>query len=205
MQEPIIMWIRFDLLLELVAGVMALSISHFSNRAFKLTGQKKLSDLSTGFLVLSTAMFGRVIGTIYLAAVNGSMEMLALVAIAYGMLKIMAYIIFLISTRPSRGSTIAGIENLALLMALPILIDPKLDLVAIIILLMVVLQALVNYLSVRTHYAFYVLAGFVLLLISHIESAIAQLDFRGYLLSQVLQFLGLAAFLIMLVKAGREE
>ncbi|MCF2137117.1 MAG: hypothetical protein K9W43_07700 [Candidatus Thorarchaeota archaeon] len=204
MQEPMIALIRFDLLLELVAGIMALAISHYSNMAFKLTGQKRLSDLSTGFLVLSTAMIGRVIGAIYFAAVGGSLDMLALVALVYGMLKVLAYLIFLVSTRPSRGAP-GKSENLALLMALPILIDPKLDLIAIIILIMVVLQALMNYLSVRTRYALYVLVGFILLLLSHIESAIAQLNFQGYLFSQFLQFLGLTAFLTMLVKAGKEE
>ncbi len=204
MQEPILALVRLDLLLEMVAGAMALAISHYANIAFRMTGQKKLSDLSTGFLVLSAAMFGRVIGTWYFAVIGGPNSLLAVVAIAYGMMKVMAYILFLLSTRPSR-SVNATYNGMALLLALPILIDPNLDLLAIIVLVIVVMQSLMNYLSNRSRYGLYVLLGFFLLLMSHIVSVSAQLNFSGYLLSQILQFLGLTALLLMLIKAGKEE
>ncbi len=206
MQETLLQLIRLDLLLEALAGAMAWTISHHANKAFRLTGQKRLSDLSSGFLVLSAAMFGRVIGTLYFAALGGSGHLLAVVAIAYGSLKIMAYLLFLISTRPSREvqtSTVNG--QTGLLLALPILIDPNLDLVAIIVLLLVVLQSLMNYLAHRSRYALFALAGFLLLLLSHLASALAQMEFRGYLVSQFLQFLGLTAFLTMLIRTGKEE
>jgi hypothetical protein len=120
------------------------------------------------------------------------------VRIAYGTMKIMAYILFAISTRPTGGDHSPA---LGLFMALPILIDPRLDVVAIIILVVVVLQSTMNYLAVRSRYALYVLVGFCLLLLSHIAAAYAE---RGYVLSQVFQFLGFIALLVMLIRAGRE-
>ena len=95
MQDQVVMTlIRWDLILESVAGIIALMVSHYANKAFELTGQKKLSDLSSGFLVLSVAMFGRVVGTLYffvLGAESGSL--LGLVTVAYGVMKMMECII----------------------------------------------------------------------------------------------------------------
>jgi len=205
MQDVLLSLIRLDLLLESIAGFIALAVSHYANKAFRLTGQKKLSDLATGFLVLSAAMFGHVIGTWYFFVLKGgdigSLEgstVFSVVTIAYGTMKIMAYILFALSTRPIGGGHSPA---LGLFMALPILIDPRLDVVAIIILVVVVLQSAMNYLAVRSHYALYVLVGFCLLLLSHMSAAYAE---RGYILSQVFQFLGFIALLVMLVRAGRE-
>ncbi len=205
MQNLALAPIRLDLLLESIAGFIALAVSHYANKAFRLTSQKKLSDLSTGFLVLSAAMFGHVIGTWYFFVLQGgdvsSFEgntLFAVVRIAYGTMKIMAYILFAISTRPTGGG---HSSTLGLFMALPILIDPRLDVVAIIILVVVVLQSAMNYLAVRSRYALYVLVGFCLLLLSHISAVYAE---RGYVLSQVFQFLGFIALLVMLIRAGRE-
>jgi asparagine N-glycosylation enzyme membrane subunit Stt3 len=89
-------------------------------------------------------------------------------------------------------------------MALPILIDPNLDMIAIIVLIVVVLQSVVNYLAVRSRYALYVVVGFSFLLLSHVFAIPAEVDLRGYGLSQVFQFLGYIALLVMLVRAGRE-
>ncbi len=205
MQATLAQMIRLDLLLETIAGIMAWAISHHANKAFRLTGQKKLSDLSTGFLVLSAAMFGRVIGTLYFAALGESTNLLGILAIAYGSMKIMAYLLFLISTRPAYGVKETGNQQIAILLALPILIDPNLDLVAILVLIVVVLQSSINYMNTRSRYALYVLLGFLLLLLSHISSALAQMEFRGYLVSQILQFLGLASILVMLIRTGKEE
>ncbi|MHA1245840.1 MAG: hypothetical protein ACTSPE_00665 [Candidatus Thorarchaeota archaeon] len=206
MQDALLSLIRLDLLLEMIAGVMSLAISHFANMAFRISGQKRLSDLSTGFLVLSAAMFGRVIGTWYFTATGGSGRLLVVIAIAYGSMKVMAYLLFLISTRPTRGvEIVSNGSGLLLMLALPILTDPNLDLVAIIVLIMVVLQSVMNYASVRSKYALYVLTGFLLLLLSHIAIVAAQTDFGGYLVSQVLQFLGLSALLVMTIRVGKEE
>jgi len=208
MQNLLLAPIRIDLLLESVAGFIALAVSHYASKAYRLTGQKKLSDLSTGFLVLSAAMFGRVIGTWYffvLQAGDGGTpsgdSLIVVVRIAYGAMKVMAYILFAISTRPTTGGHSPA---LSLFMALPILIDPNLDMIAIVVLIVVVLQSAMNYLAVRSRYALYVLLGFSFLLLSHVSAIHAQDDLRGYALSQVFQFLGYIALLVMLIKAGRE-
>lgn len=205
MQNLLLSLIRLDLLLESIAGFIALAVSHYASKAFRLTGQKKLSDLSTGFLVLSAAMFGHVIGTWYFfvlqAGDSGPLEgntLFTVVRIAYGTMKIMAYILFALSTRPTSGDHSPA---LGLFMALPILIDPRLDVVAIIILVIVVLQSAMNYLAGRSRYALYVLVCFCLLLLSHMVAVYAE---RGYVLGQIFQFLGFIALLVMLVKAGRE-
>ena len=75
--------------------------------------------------------------------------------------------------------------------------------IAIIVLLVVVLQSLMNYASNRSRFALYVLVGFLFLLLSHIFLIFSFDEYRGYLLSQVFQFLGLIALLVMLIKAGR--
>jgi hypothetical protein len=206
MQSWLASLIRLDLLLESVAGLIALAISHYANKAYQLTEQKRLSDLSSGFIVLSAAMFGRVIGTIYFFILSGDGSgnanlMMAVVTIAYGAMKIMAYVLFAISTRPTKSPTL---EGGMVLLALPVLVDPNLDLVAILVLIVVVIQALMNYMSTRSKYAAYVLAGFTLLLLSHVVAIPAQTQLGGYALSQVAQFLGFIFFLVMLVKAGKE-
>lgn len=212
MQDQIVVTlIRWDLILETIAGVIALMVSHYANKAFDLTGQKKLSDLSTGFLVLSVGMFGRVIGTIYffvLGAESGSL--LGLVTVAYGVMKIMAYAVFAYSTHRGRGDDVNqnNIPQMTMLLALPFLLSPELELIAIIILMIVVFQTLLNYTSVRTRYALYVFVGFSLLLLSHLLSISAGDDLGGYLqylAGQVAQFLGLISFLVMLRQAQKDE
>ncbi len=206
MQSWLASLIRLDLLLESVAGLIALVISHYANKAYHLTEQKRLSDLSSGFIVLSAAMFSRVIGTIYFfvligEGMGGANLMMAVITIAYGAMKIMAYVLFAISTRATKSPTL---KSSVVLMALPVLVDPNLDFIAIIVLIVVVIQALMNYMSTRSKYAAYVLIGFALLLLSHVVAIPAQTELRGYTLSQVFQFLGFIFFLVMLVKAGKE-
>jgi hypothetical protein len=203
--------IRWDLILETIAGIIALMVSHYANKAFDLTGQKKLSDLSSGFLVLSVGMFGRVVGTLYffvLGAESGSL--LGLVTVAYGVMKIMAYAVFAYSTHRGRRSRVSQdpIPQATMLLALPFLLLPELELIAIILLMVVVFQTLMNYTTVRTRYALYVFAGFAFLLLSHLIGIHVVDDVYGYLQylgSQLLQFLGLISFLVMLRQAQKDE
>jgi hypothetical protein len=202
MQEAIAALIRLDLLLETISGIIALLVSHYSNKAFKLTGQKRLADLSTGFLVLSAGMLGRVVGTLYFFVLTPqNLGLIALVLVAYGVMRVMAYILFAISTRHIREQP----TMVTMLLALPVLIEPNLELLAIIVLIIVVLQSSMNYASNRSSFALYVLVGFVLLLFSHITAIFSQSELRGWLLSQIFQFLGFVALLVMLIKAGRDE
>ncbi|TFG14363.1 hypothetical protein EU537_04060 [Candidatus Thorarchaeota archaeon] len=213
MQNVLLSWIRVDLILETISGVIALMVSHYANKAFRLTGQKRLSDLSTGFLVLSAGMFGRVLGTLYffvLAAQGGpsspsAQTLMGVVIVAYGVMRVMAYLVFAVATRHSRKEDVPEQAPLALALAIPILVSPTLEMLAIIVLVIIVLQNLMNYLAVKTRYALYVLIGFVLLLVSHILGIFSLTDLRGYALSQVAQFLGFSSFLILLRKASGDE
>lgn len=179
-------------------------VTYYATKAYRLTGQKKLSDLSTGFLVLSAGMFGRVVGTWYFLVREPSTLIFTIVTIAYGMSRIMAYIIFVISTRPARrdpqGQDTASITML--LMA-TFLVDPALEIVAILVLVVVVLQAILNYMTTRSKFARYVLFGFFLILLSHIMMAQVAAAPGLYLLSQGAQLLGFLSLLVMLHQAGR--
>jgi hypothetical protein len=57
---------------------------------------------------------------------------------------------------------------MVMLLALPVLIDINLEILTIIILLVVVLQAFMNYAVVKSRYALYVLTGFSMFLLSHL-------------------------------------
>ncbi len=208
MQDQILIAIiRVDLIIEALAGIIALMVAHYANSAFMLTRQKKLSDLSTGFLVLSAGMFGRVLGTLYfLGDTVNSERVLAIVIIASGIMKIMAYFIFL--TAMHRGRREPQMNNAVAALALPFLISPELDMIAILILIVVVLQTLMNYTAVRTKFALYVFVGFLFLLVSHILGMIDVIDIRSYFVylgSQLAQFLGLFSFLVMLRQAQKDE
>ncbi|MFW9932316.1 MAG: hypothetical protein ACFFDR_06640, partial [Candidatus Thorarchaeota archaeon] len=92
--------------------------------------------------------------------------------------------------------------------ALPFLISPELDVVAILILIVVVLQTLMNYASVRTKFALYVFVGFLFILVSHVIGMVDVVDTRTYFIylgSQFAQFLGLFSFLVMLRQAQKDE
>jgi hypothetical protein len=199
--------IRLDLLFEAISGIIALLVTYYATKAYRLTGQKKLSDLSTGFLVLSAGMFGRVIGTWYFfvrESSEPSNPILAIVTIAYGMSRIMAYVIFVISTRPvHREPQIQETTEMSLLLMATFLVDPSLEIVAILVLVVVVLQAIINYMTTRSKFARYVLVGFVLILTSHIMMAQVTVAPGLYLLSQGAQLLGFLSFLVMLYQAGR--
>ncbi|MFW9770015.1 MAG: hypothetical protein ACFFF9_14110 [Candidatus Thorarchaeota archaeon] len=207
--------IRLDLIFEVFSGIIALIVTIYATRAYNLTGQKKLSDLSTGFLVLSAGMFGRVIGTWYFIVQFGladpSGELLfSIVTIAYGMSRIMAYVLFVIATRPARhriplDNEIVNGNGINLLLAATILVDFNLEVIAILVLVVVVIQAIVNYVSTRSELAFFVLLGFFLLLLSHILVAQTLEDPMMYLSSQLTQFLGFLSLLVMLVRAGKVE
>jgi hypothetical protein len=207
--------IRLDLIFETISGIIALIITYYATKAYRLTGQKKLSDLSTGFLVLSAGMFGRVIGTWYFFVQfgeEGSRLIISIVTIAYGVSRIMAYVLFVISTRPSRTPDNQEIQNgagISLLLMATFLVDPSLEIITIMVLVVVVLQSILNYLSTRSKFARYVLVGFILLLLSHIWMAqVATAPVAAapglYLLSQGAQLLGFLSLLVMLIKAGRD-
>lgn len=205
--QVLIAIIRVDLIIEALAGIIALMVSHYANTAFNLTRQKKLSDLSTGFLVLSAGMFGRVLGTLYfLGATTNSERVMTIVIIASGVMKIMAYVIFVTATH--RGRRESPASNATVALALPFLISPELDMIAILILIVIVLQTMMNYMSVRTKFALYVFMGFLLLLVSHILGMVDVVNERSYfvyLISQLMQFLGLFSFLVMLRQAQKDE
>ena len=202
--------IRLDLIFETISGIIALIVTYYATKAYRLTGQKKLSDLSTGFLVLSAGMFGRVIGTWYFfvqLGEEGSQLIIAIVTIAYGISRIMAYILFVISTRPSHKPDNQEIQNgtgISLLLMATFLVDPSLEIITIMVLVVVVLQSILNYLSTGSKFARYVLVGFVLLLLSHIWMAQVATTPGLYLMSQGAQLLGFLSLLVMLIKAGRD-
>jgi len=196
--------IRLDLLFETISGIIALMVTYYATKAYRLTGQKKLSDLSTGFLVLSAGMFGRVIGTWYFLVREPSEVVFGIVTVAYGVSRIMAYIIFVVSTRPvHREPQEQDTASISMLLMATFLVDPSLEIVAILVLVIVVLQAILNYMTTRSKFARYVLIGFVLLLVSHIMMAQVHVAPGLYLLSQGAQLLGFLSFLVMLYQAGR--
>jgi len=197
--------IRLDLLFEIISGTIALMVSYYATKAYRLTSQKRLSDLSTGFLVLSAGMFGRVIGTWYFLAREPSDVVFGIVTVAYGVSRIMAYIIFVISTRPiHREPQEQDNAGISMLLMATFLVDPALEVVAIFFLVIVVLQAILNYMTTRSKFARYVLVGFVLLLVSHIMMAQVGAAPGLYLLSQGAQLLGFLSLLVMLYQAGRD-
>lgn len=201
--------IRLDLVFELISGIIALIVTYYATKAYNLTGQKRLSDLSTGFLVLSAGMIGRVIGTWYFFiryGIDGDASGLifSIVTIAYGASRIMAYVLFVIATRPARKSP-QDMAGVSMLMMATFLVDPTLEIVAILVLVAVVLQTIVNYMSTRSRFTRYVLVGFFMLLLSHILMAQVAANSGFYLLSQAAQLLGFLSFLVMLVQAGRVE
>ena len=209
MQDQIVTLIRLDLLFETIGGIIALMVAYYATKAFNLTGQKRLSDLSTGFLVLAAGLFSHVGGTWYFFVrfgIEGGLNpnltrLFVLVTVAYHVLRIMAYILFVVSTRRSVRTKQ---PELVMLLALPVLIDINLEILTIIILLVVVLQAFMNYAVVRSRYALYVLTGFSMFLLSHLFLILAVDNVGTYLISQALQLLGFIAFLVMLYKAGQE-
>ncbi len=212
MQNGLLPLIRLDLIFEVISGIIALIVTVYATKAYNLTGQKKLQDLSTGFLVLSAGMFGRVIGTWYFVIQLGledpsSDNILAIVTIAYGASRIMAYILFVIATRPIRHRELEteNLNGISLLLAATILVDPNLEVVAILVLVVVVIQAIINYLSTRSGLAFFVLLGFFLILLSHILVAQTLTNPGMYLSSQLAQLLGFSSLLVMLIRAGRVE
>jgi hypothetical protein len=206
--QPGLSIIRLDLLFETISGIIALMVTIYASKAYKLTGQKRLSDLSTGFMVLSTGMFGRVIGTWYFFVRWGAEEELSpdlttlilIVTIAYGAARIMAYILFAVAIRPTRRKSYVPEESA--LLALAVLVDPTLEMVAILVLIVVVIQALVNYFTTRSQFGLYVLVGFFFLLLSHLFLAQSVLNPGMYLMSQIAQFVGLLSFLVLLYKTG---
>lgn len=209
MQADVIALIRLDLLFESISGIIALVIAFYATKAYNLTEQKRLSDLSTGFLVLSIGMFSHVIGTWYFfvrLGIEGEISpelttTITVVTLTYHFLQIMAYALFAASTR--RGGRVKQPEML-MFMALPILIDVNLELITLFVILVVVLQALLNYATVRSRFALYVLGGFFLIFLSHIFLLTAGDNVIRYLLSQALQLLGFIALLLMVYKVGRE-
>ncbi len=212
MQAEFLSLIRLDLLFESISGVIALIVTIYATKAYNLTGQKRLSDLSTGFLVLSVGMFGRVVGTWYfiirygLEGDSGDL-VISIVTIAYGVSRIMAYVLFLIATRPARyrepmnGNSMAGMSFLLA----TILVDPSLEVIAILVLVAVVIQAIINYSSTRSRYALYVFVGFFFILLSHIQVAQTLANPGMYLMSQLSQLIGFLSFLVLLYRTGKQN
>lgn len=212
MQAELLSLIRLDLIFESISGLIALIVTIYATKAYNLTGQKRLSDLSTGFLVLSIGMFGRVIGTWYFIVQFGldgdsGNQVRLIVTIAYGASRIMAYVLFLIATRPARHREQLNENNMvgvSFLLA-TILVDPSLEVIAILVLVGVVIQAIINYSSTQSRYALYVLVGFFFILLSHIQVAQTLTNPGMYLMSQLSQLIGFLSFLVLLYRTGKQN
>ncbi len=210
MQPEAFPLIRLDLAFESISGIIALIIAYYATKAYNLTDQKRLADLSTGFFVLAIGMFSHVIGTWYFyvrLGIEGDIvpevrTTMTIVTLVYHFLQIMAYGLFVLSTR--RGGR-ARQPEMVTLMALPVLLDSNLELITILLMLVVVVQALMNYATVRNRFALYVFSGFFLIFLNHLVLMTAEENVLRYLLSQGLQFLGFIALLLMVYKVGREE
>ncbi len=210
MQPEAFPLIRLDLAFESISGIIALIIAYYATKAYNLTDEKRLADLSTGFLVLAIGMFSHVIGTWYFyvrLGIEGDIvpevrTTMTIVTLVYHFLQIMAYGLFVLSTR--RGGR-ARQPEMVTLMALPVLLDSNLELITILLMLVVVVQALMNYATVRNRFALYVFSGFFLIFLNHLVLMTAEENVLRYLLSQGLQFLGFIALLLMVYKVGREE
>ncbi len=203
MQDIPIYLIRLDVLLESLAGVISLVVSHRARIAYQLTREYRLSDLSTGFLVLAVAMFTRVIGTLYFFVLLGggvSERGILLVAILYSAIKAMACMLFLVATRPS-----IRVSELRTETSLLLVVDPVWDMVATVILGIVTLQTLFNLTKSRSEYALYVFLGFMCLFFSHLSQILTRVPLRGYFTAQIFQFVGLVLLLIMVRRAGQVE
>ncbi len=184
--------------------MISLVVAFYALKAYRLSSEKSFLLLYFGFSILSTSMFTRVLGTIYLFVLAGATSaslrgLLAIVNIVYGLMRVLSYILFTAAyIRQVRSSGEASYA-----VALPFILSPSLEFLGVVFLLYVVIQLAINFMSTRNFNSFLVLLGFLLLFMSHIAFMVSILSLTWYLVGHLLQLSGFTSLLIMLVRVSR--
>lgn len=200
--------VRFDLLMESIALILAFIIALLAFRAYRVTDVKPFLYLGLGFLLMGIGMLTRVVSVSYILWLISTTEwppavfrrMLQSAEAICSALRVSSYIVFAAtyayaSTRRLTATSMA-------FMPLQVLIySPLFDAVSAFLLAFVVAWTAINYAVNKTVESGLVLAGFALLLVSHVFFIFTPLNISFYFSAHLIQLLALCLVMTAVLRA----
>lgn len=201
--------IRFDLIMESIALILAFIVALLAFRAYRVTDVKPFLYLGLGFLLMGIGMLSRVISisyTLWLLSftdwpVGVYRRMLQSAELTYSGLRVASYIVF--AATYGYALTRRLTASMAILPLQVLVYNPFFELISALLLAFVVAWTGINYASCRTTESGLIFAGFGLLLASHIFFIFTPLGFGFYLSAHLLQLLALCSMITATLRAGR--
>ncbi|MEM3807703.1 MAG: hypothetical protein QW413_03820 [Nitrososphaerota archaeon] len=201
--------IRFDLLMESIALILAFIVALLAFRAYRVTDLRPFLYLGLGFLLMGIGMLSRVISVSYLLwllsftnwppGVYGRMIQSA--ELTYSGLRVASYAIF--AATYGYALTRRLTATMAILPIQVLIYNPFFEAVSALLLAFVVAWTGINYTLCRTTESGLILTGFTLLLVSHVLFIFTPLGFVFYLSAHLIQLLALCSMIIATLRARK--
>ncbi len=201
--------IRFDLLMESMALILAFIIAFFAFRAYRVTDIKPFLYLGVGFLLMGIGMLSRVTSISYILWLLAIAEwptttirrMLQSAEMTYSGLRVASYVVF--AATYAYASTKRLSTSMAMLPLQVLIYNPFFEVISALLLAFVVAWTGVNYAQNKSAESGLVLVGFSLLLLSHVFFVFTPVGFGFYLSAHLLQLLALSFVMSAVVRASR--
>jgi hypothetical protein len=201
--------IRFDILMESIAMILAFIIAFFAFRAYRLTDVKPFLYLGVGFLLMGIGMLSRVSSISYIIWLMRFADwpatvfrrMIQSAEMTYSGLRVASYVVF--AATYAYASTRRLSASMAVLPLQVLVYNPIFEMVSALLLAFVVAWTGVNYAQNKTAESGLVLLGFSLLLLSHVFFVFTPIGAGFYFSAHLLQLLALCFVMSAVVRASR--
>jgi hypothetical protein len=201
--------IRFDILMESIAMILAFIIAFFAFRAYRLTDVKPFLYLGVGFLLMGIGMLSRVSSISYIIWLMRFADwpatvfrrMIQSAEMTYSGLRVASYVVF--AATYAYASTRRLSASMAVLPLQVLIYNPIFEMVSALLLAFVVAWTGVNYAQNKTAESGLVLLGFSLLLLSHVFFVFTPIGAGFYFSAHLLQLLALCFVMSAVVRASR--
>lgn len=203
-----IYWIfGVNILLHALSAIVALLVSFFSYRAYKLTSDRKYVYVFAGFLLLAVSMVLKAIADIFIYEAwvffyePMKNTLFLYIHLATSILTMLAYSLFVsIYLRAKKLSTSFLLTSSIILALLSYTGIIKFNIIAALFLFIVCLQTYKNFTKKTSFNSLLVFIAFTLLLCSHVFAMLSVLppNLRFYSLGNIFQLLSYVGFGLML-------
>mgnify|MGYP006977947032 CR=1 FL=1 len=201
--------IRFDLIMESIAMILAFIIAFFAFRAYRVTDMKPFLYLGVGFLLMGIGMLSRVASISYILWLMRFTDwpttvfrrMIQSAEMTYSGLRVASYVVF--AATYGYASTRRLSASMAVLPLQVLVYSPLFEMVSALLLAFVVAWTGINYAQNKTTESGLVLLGFSLLLLSHVFFVFTPIAAGFYFSGHLLQLLALCFVMSAVVRASR--
>ncbi|MGC9047325.1 MAG: hypothetical protein ACP5I6_01460 [Caldisphaera sp.] len=213
---PPIIYLDTNAILDIISGIVGLSVSYVSYKYNRLIQERILDYISLGFILLGIGLviqgFIMLLLGFNFARIREDIRLTYISSVMYLILQLAAYLIITVGySREAYWSksalgfllTYFVIKKREYLLLGAYIFDAS-QLIIILLLGFIVFLGFLVHVRDRSSFSLLVLLSFFLMLVSHITFLFSSLIFSDfyYLIANIIQFLGFLLLLVFLVRSG---